>query len=66
MELSTIPKLSEHAPRRYVSSSPKDGGGEYMASGSENVMLSGSARRRSSKESLPYRQRRRDRDDEHR
>lgn len=44
MELSTIPKLSEHAPRRYVSSSPKDGGGEYMASGSENVMLSGSGK----------------------
>jgi hypothetical protein len=44
MEISTIPKLSEHSPQRYVSSSPKDGGGDYMASGSENVMLSGSGK----------------------
>jgi hypothetical protein len=44
MEISTIPKLSEHAPRRYVSSSPKDDGGDYMAAGSENVMLTGSGK----------------------
>jgi hypothetical protein len=44
MELSTIPKLSDHAPRRYVSSAPKDGGGDYMATGSENVMLSGTGK----------------------
>lgn len=44
MEISTIPKLSEHAPKRYISSSPKDGGGDYMASGSENMMLSGSGK----------------------